>query len=112
MTVHINGMTFSGSNLSIVGGKIFVDGKEVEVKETKTKEIRVTVEGNIETLEVESGSVEIVGNVGNIEITSGNLKVTGDINGNAEITSGNIKVQGKIGGNASVSCGNIKRGEF
>jgi len=111
MTVHINGKSYPGNNVTMINRKVFIDGKEIIGEETE-KEILFKIQGNLESLEIESGSVEVSGDVGTLEITSGNVKISGDVKGSVDLTSGNIKVQGKIEGNASVSCGNIKKGIF
>lgn len=111
MTVHINGKSYPGNNVTMTNGKVFIDGKEIIGEETEN-EILFKIQGNLESLEIESGSVEVSGDVGTLKITSGNVKVTGDVKGSVDLTSGNINVGGKIEGNASVSCGNIKKGIF
>jgi len=111
MAVHINGKSYPGNNVSMINGKVFIDGKEIQGEETE-KEILFKIQGNLGSLKIESGSVEVSGDVGTLEITSGNVKISGDVKGSVDLTSGNIKIQGKIEGNASVACGNIKKGIF
>ena len=87
-TINANGktVTVSGKNVSIINGKIFVDGKEHTV-EGKTIDIdTVIVEGNCNKLECISA--EIRGDAkGDVECTS--LICGGDIHGNVDST--NIK---------------------
>ena len=50
-SVTINGKTYTGNNIIVSNGKIMVDGKNVT---SDDKVINITVNGNIDSLKVDS----------------------------------------------------------
>lgn len=77
-----NGKTYVGNSISIVNNVVYVDGKKVEGDDSK--EINITVEGNIESLSVEAmvNTMEVKGDVTNLKTVSGYINcrnVKGDI---------------------------------
>ncbi len=122
MGISINGKNLFGSNISINGNKIIIDGKDVTPNE---KVINIVVNGNIDNLGVDScDKIEIHGDVnklknmsgdiecGNIKESvssgSGNIKCKGYIGGDVETGSGNVTCDGNIAGNVKTGSGNIK----
>ena len=122
-SININGITYTGKNVSVSGNKVLIDEKEVTPKDTL--KVNIIVEGNVDTLDIDvakkiavegtvgsvittSGDVNIKGNVtGGVKTTSGTVK-SGDINGDVKTTSGTIK-SGKISGSVKTVSGSIKR---
>lgn len=103
---NINGGNFEGSNLQIKNKKIYIDGKLIEIED---KVINITVNGNIESLKVDScDSIDIVGNVGSCDAKNGNVKITGDVLGDVETMNGNVKCN-ILQGNAKSMNGNISK---
>lgn len=49
-TIVINGRVYKGGNLSVIDGKVFIDGKEQPEENAKIFEIKIV--GNVEHLEV------------------------------------------------------------
>ena len=86
--ITINGRSFSGNNVSIVNGKVTIDGKRVDVEERDVK-ITVTVNGNIGNLEMDSGEVTVQGDVGEIKTASGSVMCQ-DVKGGVQTASGNV----------------------
>lgn len=87
-TVTINGVTYTGSNVSIVNGKVVVDGNNQE--QALIGPISVVVNGDVAEVETMSGDVTIHGNVsGDVTTMSGNV-VAKAIAGSVETMSGNI----------------------
>lgn len=77
----------NGSNISIINGRVIVDGKEIANEESK--EIYVTIEGDVNKIDC-SGSVTVNGNVkGNIDC-SGSCDITGDVGGDVD-ASGSVR---------------------
>ena len=106
-TVSVNGKTIkvSGSNVSIINGKVYSDGKLVEIPEQKT--INITVEGDVQTLKVDAcDQVTINGNCGSVEVAIGDVTVKGDVSGNVQSDTGDITC-GNIGGNCTTNIGDI-----
>lgn len=101
--IIINNSNYTGKSVTIVNGKVIVDGKDVT---PDSKEVTITVNGDIESLSCDyTNSIEVNGNVGDIQGGSGNIKcmnVTGDV----KTGSGNVRC-GDIGGDAKTGSGNV-----
>lgn len=106
-TVVINGVTITGGcNVTIRNGKVIVDGIDVT---PYSKEIDITVNGNVEKLEVDACSkISVTGDVGNIKTQSGDIDVRGAISGNVHTMSGDVDCGGPIGGSVSTMSGDVK----
>lgn len=104
-TVVINGNTYSGNNIVVKNGKVLIDGNDVT---PETKEINISVEGNIESLKVDScNTVNVTGSVTNVSTVSAKVKVTGDVAGGIQTVSGNVDC-GDVGGSINSVSGNIR----
>lgn len=103
-TVSINGREFSGRNISIVGDKVIIDG--VEHGQSLVGPISVVVNGNAESVETTSGSVEVAGSAGRVKTMSGNVHC-GDVSGDVGTMSGNINCH-KVAGNTKTMSGDIR----
>lgn len=110
--VTINGKTIklpSNNNVSIINGKVFVDGKEVDTSDTdlnnNCKVINITVEGNVDRIDC-SGSVEVKGNVSKGIDCGGRVEITGQVDGDIDC-GGSVKIigshKGDIDAGGSVS---------
>lgn len=104
-TIVINNNSYSGNNIVIKNGRVIVDGKDVT---PEGKEINIVVEGNIEKLSVDAcDKLSVNGNVGSIETKSGDVDVTGNVNGNIQTMSGDVDC-GDITGSIKTMSGDIK----
>lgn len=105
-TVTVNGRTISSKgNISISNGKIVIDGIDVT---PDSKEINITVNGNVEKLEVDAcEKVSIVGKVDNVKTMSGDVDIEGDVSGNVSTMSGDVDCY-NVGGSISTMSGNVK----
>lgn len=103
-TITINGHTFSGRSVSINGDKVVVDG--VEQPGTLVGPITVTVNGDAESIETTSGSVQVTGKAGRVKTMSGDV-TCGDVAGDVGTMSGDVTC-GAIAGNAKTMSGDIK----
>ena len=103
-TVSNNGREFSGRNISIVGDRVVIDG--VEQGKSLVGPISVVVNGNAESVETSSGSVEVAGSAGRVKTMSGNVHCA-DVSGNASTMSGDINCR-SIAGNAKTMSGDIR----
>lgn len=106
MNVTINGKTIrtTGKAVSIVNGRVTIDGVPVEDSDVQAPHVNVTITGNVHKLEVESGQVMIDGDVEFVNTQSGSVDCHNV--GNASTMSGNINA-GTVRGNASSMSGNI-----
>lgn len=108
-TITINGNTISGNlsgrNIYINNNKIIIDGVDVT---PDSKEINITVSGNIEQLSVDScNKFSVTGDVGNLKTINGDVDVTGNVNGSVKTVSGDIDC-GNISGDVSTVSGDVK----
>lgn len=102
-SITIDGRTFTGRSVSIVGDKVVIDG--VEQKGTLVGPISVTVNGNAESVETGSGKVEVAGYTGRVKTMSGDVHC-GDVQGDVGTMSGDITC-GAIAGAAKTMSGDI-----
>ena len=91
-SITINGKTIvtSGKNVSVINGKIKVDGKTIF--EEHNQDIYVEVNGDCGDIDT-TGNVTINGNCKNIDCT-GNVTCYENINGNIDCT-GNVSLKRK-----------------
>jgi DUF4097 and DUF4098 domain-containing protein YvlB len=112
--VMVNGKTYTfegAKNVSVINGKILVDGKEVEHQENGPSiEITITIHGDVGSVETGSGNVTVNGNVsGNVEATSGDVQVSGN-SGAVHTTSGDCRVSKNVEGPIATTSGNVESG--
>lgn len=108
--ITINKTTYTGSNVSIVNGKVYIDGKDVM---PDGKEINISVEGNLDKLEVEHcNRIDIKGAVKDIRSASGDVNIIGDVLGSIDTKSGDVEVSGTCSDSiktisGDINCGNV-----
>lgn len=85
--VTIDGRTFTGRSVSIVNGKVIVDGKEQDGQ--LVGPVSVTVNGDVEVLDNPTGTVSVTGSVGAVKTMSGDV-TCGTIGGSVSTMSGDI----------------------
>lgn len=108
-SISINGRTFSGNNLSMVGNRIIVDGRDVTddtgVEMKSILEVKIT--GDVQDVSCDRG-LTIVGTVrGNIDAKAAvNCdSVGGDIKAGGAVNCDDV--QGSVYANGSVNCDDI-----
>jgi hypothetical protein len=108
-SITVNGQTFtvSGRDVSIVNGKVIVDGNEITGIGDQ-KEVVIKWEGPVANLRADRGSIEVTGNVeGNVK--AGGSVTCGDVNGEVDaggsVNCGNVGKDVDAGG--SINCGNV-----
>ncbi|WP_404667178.1 hypothetical protein [Roseateles asaccharophilus] len=107
-TIIINGKTISasGSSVTVVNGRVIVDGKDVT---PDTKEIRIEVQGDIESLQADvCNSVSVTGAVKELTTTSGNVNC-GDVEGDIRTTSGGVRCK-DVRGSVETVSGDVEVG--
>ena len=98
----------NGSEVSIVGSKLYIDGKEYKADGSEPL-ISITIEGDVGSLKVDKGDVSVLGSVnGNVEAggSVGCGQVDGHVVAGGSITCGNI--DGPVDSGGSVNCMNIE----
>lgn len=119
-SVTVNGKNYQGRNIIINNDIVIIDGNVVE---SDGKTITISIEGDIQSLNVDrckdikvngnvgsltttSGDIEITGNTGNINTTSGDIEC-GNVKGSINTTSGDIECE-DVGGSISTLSGDVK----
>lgn len=103
-SVTIDGKTFTGRSVSIVGNKVVVDG--VEQAGELVGPVRITVNGNAESVESGSGRIEVAGSAGRVKTMSGDVHC-GDVTGDVGTMSGDVTC-GAIRGSVKTMSGYIR----
>ena len=109
-TVTINGVTYSGDNVSIVGGRIIVEGKE-QSQQIVNHLINVQVNGDVHEVNSVSGDISINGSVGSVSSVSGDVNVRGGVTGSVSTVSGD-SIDSATGGSNVIPASellNLKR---
>jgi len=115
MGVTIGGKTFEGHSLSITGGRVLVDGRDVteeldgEVKGAISTALSVKVEGDLMKLTTDKSVT--CSNVDG-DVTAGGSVSCQDVGGDVDAAgSVNCKaVQGSVTAGGSVNCGDVGEG--
>lgn len=102
--IVINNKTVIGKSISILNNKVIVDGKPVELEESKV--INVSVQGDVEILNVDvCETMNITGNVKKLSTISGDVDC-GHVEGNVETTSGEVTC-GDVNGSIKTMSGDV-----
>ncbi len=102
--IKVNQTSYSGRSVTIINNKVYIDGKDVT---PDAKEINISVEGDIEKLEVDYCSkLEVKGNVGSLRSGSGDV-ICGDVTNGLTTGSGDVTC-GNIAGNVSTGSGDVE----
>jgi len=108
--VSINGKIYSGRNISIINGKVIIDGKDNTPGNDKV--ISITITGDVESLVVDyCEKITIDGNVTSVKTTSGDVEITGDIGGDVSTVSGDVE-SNDISGSVKTTSGDVKCGNI
>lgn len=121
MGITIGNVTYHGNNISIINGRVIIDGKDVtpdgkqitinvtgDIQELNVDSCdKVTVTGNVGSLKTSTGDVEVDGNVGSLNTSTGDVEVNGNVEGDLESQNGDISCQ-NVGGSVSTKNGDIK----
>lgn len=103
--ISINGTKYQGNNIVVSNGKVIIDGKDFT---PDTKQINISVEGNIEELNVDTcDKVTVTGNVKHIFTTSGDVDVNGNVAMGIQTVSGDVDC-GDVSGSISTVSGSVK----
>jgi len=101
--ITINNRTYGGKSITIINGKVIVDGKDVT---PDSKEITISVDGNLDNLEVDyANTISIKGDVNKVRSGSGDISC-GNITGGAQTGSGDIDC-GVITGDVQTGSGDV-----
>jgi hypothetical protein len=105
-TITINGVTYTGDNVSVRNGRVTIDGKETDTADAPR--ITIEVHGNVSTFECDRcDTASIHGDVGSVTTASGNVQC-GDVRGSVQTASGNVNCR-DVGGDVRTVAGNVNR---
>lgn len=103
-TIVINGVIYSGSNITIKNGKVSIDGKSVDVED---KVININVEGNLSSLSADVvDKLTVQGSAGSVRTQTGDVEIGGDVSGDVSTQTGDIKC-GAVGGSIKTMSGDV-----
>jgi hypothetical protein len=107
--IKINGKSYQGNNVSIINNKVYIDGVlQNDSVDSNSKQIYITIEGNIEKLEVDNcDEIKVNGDVNVLDTKNGNV-VCKNVHGDVTSKNGNI-VCTQINGNVETKNGNVIR---
>lgn len=99
----------SGGHLQIVNGEVITDGQPVREINTDEKVINITIEGDIERLEVDyCSSIRITGNAKRVKTLNGDIEIGGNVEGDVHTNMGSITC-GDVEGDCHTNMGSIYR---
>ena len=103
--------TIKGGSIQIVNGTILANGRELEEVNTDEKVINITIEGEVERLEVDyCNEITVNGAVKRVQTHCGNVNIKGDVSGDVHANCGSITC-GNVEGDCHANMGSIvKRG--
>ena len=105
--IRINNNDYVGRSITISGNKIIIDGKDVTADHSDSKEISITVNGDLDNLDVDyCKEIAISGNVGKIRSGSGDVTCNG-VTGNVQTGSGDVECE-TITGDVQTGSGDVK----
>ncbi len=108
--VNVNGRVYhtpDNASVSVINNKVYVDGKLYEdFSENKEKNIKITIEGDIQTVKLDCGDITVHGNANSVTNVNGDIKINGDVAGNVKTTNGDISAH-SINGDAKSVNGDI-----
>lgn len=103
-TIVINGVSYSGNSIVVSNNKVIIDGKDMTPNE---KQITIMVDGDVNDLNISScNKLTVNGNVNELSTQSGSVNISGDVNGSVKTMSGSVNC-GKISGSVKTMSGSI-----
>lgn len=112
-TVIINGKTIridgDCNNVCVNNNKVYVNGKLIQdCDEIKEKNIKITIDGNVGSIETGSADVIVNGDCsGDVKAGSGDITVKGNVSGGINTGSGDVEC-GNVGGSVKTGSGDVK----
>ena len=107
-SVSINGITYSGNNVTVIKNKVYIDGKLSDEGE-KSKVINIEITGDVELLDVDTcENIKVSGDVGSINTVNGDINIDGHIAGDIKTVNGDVTSKSDIFGKVKTVNGDIK----
>jgi hypothetical protein len=106
--ITVNGVTiegdFEGKVVSIRNGTLTVDGQSIDLPDQKV--INVTITGDVNEIDNDTGDVSVTGNVNVVGTKTGDVRVEGSVGGSVETKTGDVRC-GAVTGNVRTTTGDI-----
>ena len=112
-TMIIHGDYVRGQKINsmvINGGKITIDGKPLsELDREDDKIINITIEGDVERLEIDTcTNIHVKGDAKRIKTNMGDIEIHGNVDGDVHTNMGSITC-GKVSGDCHTNMGSIRQ---
>jgi len=104
--VTINGQSFSGSSISMVNGKLMIDGKPQDTNKLGHV-INIEIHGDVKDIQSDNGSIT-AHDVGSVNTSNGRV-TCGNVSGNVTTSNGKV-ICGDVGGNIHTGNGSVYHG--
>lgn len=99
--LRIGDLQFTGSNIIVRDGEVWVDGEKVHppneddgVPRSRHVYTSLSIAGDVESVMLEKGSLTVTGNVSRAETNRGKINIGGDCTGSCHTNRGDIKIHG------------------
>lgn len=102
-----------GESMTVMNGKTYVNGKEVNLDELANKQedsnvYHIHIEGDVDKLEVDHcETISVTGKVRKIHTSYGSIKIEGDVDGDVHTNMGDIEC-GNVDGDVHTNMGSIR----
>lgn len=107
--LNINGKVYSGNNITVVNGKVYIDGKlaNSDTVDEKIVTIKITAT-NIDSLQIDCAStIQVYGNVSKLQTGSGDVEIMGNCQ-TIQTGSGDVEFETLTeGGSVKTGSGDI-----
>lgn len=104
-SITINGDDYVGGDVIIDGDKVIIDGEEI-TKKYPTKKIDIIINGDIQSVNLENGSIKCDSINCNLKTVNGDVEAD-EIIGDVKTVNGDVECN-TISGNVKTSNGKIK----
>ena len=99
----------TGGKMQIIDGKIIIDGQSLKEINTDEKVINITIEGDVERLEVDyCQTIKVTGNAKRVKTFNGDIEIGGNVEGDVHTNMGSITC-GNVEGDCRTNMGSIFR---
>lgn len=106
-SININGKIIASnvSDITIKNGEVFIDGKQIPCE---SKNITITVTGNVDNISSGSGKVHIHGAVlHDVKSGSGDVSIGEYVTGDVTTGSGDVRISKDLTGDVKTGSGDI-----
>lgn len=105
--ISINGNNYSGTDVRIDNGKVYINGNLVKGGDND-KTINILIEGSVDKLDIDyCSNIVVEGDVRSLNTTSGDVNAN-NVTGDLKTTSGDIKIKGNVGGSVNTVSGDVE----